>query len=61
MIRVAIVEEGKFLSPKDLTSPADLQSAVAQARSLIVECEKLLRASSGTGHAPNQGGIPYLT
>ena len=67
MIRVAITDQGKFLFPKDLTTPAQLRAAVEQARGLIIECEKLLQpkaADGGTaksGSAPKPGGTPYLT
>jgi hypothetical protein len=39
---VAIVTtEGKILKPQDLSSAAELQQAVEQARHLIRECERL--------------------
>ena len=42
MIRVAIVTaEGKILKPEDLSTAAELQQAVEQARMLIRECERL--------------------
>jgi len=41
MIRVAIVtEEGKILKPEDLSTVAELQQAMEQARSLIRECDR---------------------
>lgn len=67
MIRVAITDQGKFLFPKDLTTPAQLRAAVDQARSLIIECEKLLQpktadgSTAKPGSAPKPGGTPYLS
>lgn len=61
MIQVSIINQGKVLSPKDLTSPVQLRAAVAQARTLIVECEKMLQAKPDGEKGPNQGGIPYLS
>jgi len=42
MLRVAIVTaEGKILSPNDLSTAAELQQAIEQARNLIRECERV--------------------
>ena len=45
MNRVAIVTaEGKILKPEELSTAAELERAVDQARHLIRECERLARA-----------------
>jgi hypothetical protein len=42
MSRVAIVTaEGKILKPEELSTAAELQQVVEQARNLIRECERL--------------------
>jgi len=61
MIRVAITDQGRLMSPKDLASPAQLRAAIEQARSLIAECEKLLQPKPAAASAPKQGGMPYLS
>jgi hypothetical protein len=62
MICVTIVDQGKFLAPRDLTSPAQLRAAVDQARTIIAECEKLLEPKSAkTADARQSGGTPYLS
>lgn len=60
MIRVVIFDQGKALTPKDLTSPAQLRAALDQARALVAECEQLLSPKPDKGPA-KPGGMPYLS
>lgn len=61
MIRVAIIDQGKPVLPRDLTSLAQLRAAAEQARNLAGECERLMQAKPAQGSDPKQGGTPYLT
>ena len=57
MLRVAIVTtEGKILKPQDLSTAAELQQAVEQARQLIRECERLATSKMPAQSAPK---VPY--
>jgi hypothetical protein len=60
MIRVGIINsEGKIVSPQELSTAAELQQAVEQARKLIGECERLATAKTkAAGPAPT-GKVPY--
>jgi hypothetical protein len=61
MIRVAIIDQGKPVLPRDLTSLAQLRAAAEQSRNLAVECERLMQAKPAQGSDPKSGGTPYLT
>jgi len=57
MLRVAIVTtEGKTLKPHELSTAAELQQAVEQARQLIRECERLAASKRPPQAAPK---VPY--
>jgi hypothetical protein len=45
MIRLAIInQDGKMVSPEELSTAAELQQAAEQARTLIRHCERLASA-----------------
>jgi len=57
MLRVAIfTTEGKILKPQDLSTAAELQQAVEQARQMIRECERLAASKMPAQTAPK---VPY--
>jgi hypothetical protein len=57
MIRVAIInDEGKIVSPAELSTATELQQAVEQARNLIRECDRLAQSKQPTRQA---GRAPY--
>lgn len=61
MIRVAIIDQsGKMILPKELSTAAELHDVVEQARSLIRECDRLVKQKSQQDPAGRQGGVPYL-
>lgn len=63
MVKVVLLDQdGKQISPKSLTSAADLQDAANQARTLISACETIaLQLRQAKNPADRQGGTPYLT
>jgi hypothetical protein len=61
MIRVAVINQfGKHLLPKDL-SAADLNEAASQAKSLVLDCERLVQLNNSKTSATRQGGVPYMS
>lgn len=62
MIRVAIIDQdGKNLSPKDLATAAELREAVAQAKALIRDCERLALLKDPKVPPTRPAGMPYLS
>jgi hypothetical protein len=60
MIRLAIInQDGKMVSPEDLSTATELQQAADQARMLIRQCERLAAAKSKGGGPPVAGKVPY--
>jgi hypothetical protein len=60
MIRVGIInQEGKIVSPQELTTAAELQAAMEQARKLIRECERLATAKMKESSPAASGKVPY--
>lgn len=62
MLRVSIIDQnGKVLSPKDLSTAAELRDAAAQAKGLITDCEHLAQLKEPRVAVPRKRGMPYLT
>lgn len=66
MIQVVILDQGKAVLPRNLTSLAQVKAAAEQARNLASECERLMQAKPAQGSEPKQGdpkqgGTPYLS
>jgi hypothetical protein len=63
MIQVMILDQGKPVLPRNLTSLAQLKAAAEQSRNLAGECERLMQAKPPQGSDPKQGsgGTPYLS
>jgi len=60
MLRVAIIgNDGKIVSPMDLTSAADLRDAATLAKALMVDCEKLAALKEPKAVADPHRGMPY--
>ena len=60
MIHITITDDGKPVAPADVASAEQLQQAVDQARKLIIECERRLRAAT-QANAPAKRPAPYMT
>ncbi|MDX1946037.1 MAG: hypothetical protein SFU86_11620 [Pirellulaceae bacterium] len=63
MIRLMLVDnEGKAITPEELTTVADLREAAERARHMIRECDRLarLKAPQQSGVAGIPEGTPYL-
>lgn len=59
MIRITIIDQdGKTVSPQELSTAAELYEAAEQAKALIRDCERVARLKAP---ANKQGGVPYLT
>jgi hypothetical protein len=57
MIRLTLIDDqGKPITPQDLSATADLREAAEQARALIRECERLADQKS----TKKKGAVPYL-
>jgi hypothetical protein len=62
MIRLTIVnEDGKVLSPKDVPTATELLALSEQARTMIRECERLVREKQPKPGAAGSGTAPYLS
>jgi hypothetical protein len=62
MIQIVIAEQGRQLSPQDLTTPEQLRAAIELSRSLIAQCERRLAAMTpAKAEVPKKNaGVPYL-
>lgn len=61
MICVSILDQGKTLSPRDLTTSAQLRNVVEQARNMIAECERLLKPKAAEGAEVKEKSAPYMS
>lgn len=62
MIRLAIIDQdGKVLTPQDVTTATELLTLVEQARRVIRDCEGLARQKGLQAPASGMGTIPYRT
>jgi hypothetical protein len=59
MIRVAIIDQDRHVTPESLTTVEQLRTAIESARRLIAECERRLAALSPA--PPKRGGVPYMS
>jgi len=62
MVRLAILDqEGKHLTPQDVTTAKDLLILVEQARNMIRACERLAQQMGAKSGASTQHQMPYLS
>lgn len=61
MLRLLIIDsDGTRVDPKEITSAVDLVSLAEQARTMIRDCEQLVRDKRPRTPA-GSGRVPYLT